>query len=84
MNTILLIAMVLSAEPTRPAPKMCTVGCLRDGRNGPGVTTCFYDLKQVCGKREVECKETETMACEPRSVEIGRDEYWGATSYIYY
>lgn len=80
----LVLSVFILVDP--PALKQCVVGCRADGRNGPGVTTCFYELLPVCRKRQVVCVESKTLACDPVAVEIGRDEYWvndGSITYIY-
>lgn len=66
MNALFLLLLLA----TDPLLLHCADICF-DGRDGPGVKTCYYTEKPVCERREFVCKDSEVIACRPAVVNLG-------------
>lgn len=64
-----MIALVLALALVSPAPHAlrCAASCLERGDH----YACFYELRPVCRRREVDCQDTVMVDCVPVSVSLG-------------
>lgn len=64
----LILALTLVSPPVpQPVLKKCANACYWDDR----VYVCGYWEKYRCGRQEIECIDSPTMACEPNMVSLG-------------
>lgn len=73
MKRLIIVAIILIPSCVlADEKKMCVSACRNDGRDGPGVTSCFYELKDKCEYREKICVESDTVACHPTYIDLGK------------
>jgi hypothetical protein len=79
----LILAAVIGGAAAQPVLKPCMTSCVNDGRNGEGVRTCWYEMRNSCTRHNPECVESDDLVCKPVSVTIGfvtRTREWDGTS----
>ena len=65
-----LIAALLTADP---APvKWCVVSCKPVAEYGVETNHCWYDELTTCAPKQPECKDSATVTCKPRVVNLGK------------
>lgn len=68
MIAIALALVLGSALTPSPIPlKPCAASCMRTDWGAQ----CYFELRPVCLKREIECADSPTIDCVPVSVSLG-------------